>query len=39
MRPDHPVLGLGDVEFLCDQRQGDAGHEHYEALEELAGCG
>jgi hypothetical protein len=35
----NPVLGLGDVEFLRDQRQGDAGYEHHEALEEFAGRG
>jgi hypothetical protein len=34
---DHAVLHRGQVEFLADQRQGDAGHEHDQSLEELAG--
>jgi hypothetical protein len=38
-RSDHPVLGPREAEFLPDERHGDAGHEHDEALEELAGRG
>ncbi|MBV8614872.1 MAG: hypothetical protein JOY66_14070 [Acetobacteraceae bacterium] len=36
-RADDPFLGRADLELARDQRQGDAGHEHDEALEELPG--
>ena len=34
---DDAVLRLAEIEFLGDQRQGDAGQEHDQSLEKLAG--
>ena len=35
-RADQAMLGRREIELLADQRQGDAGHEDDQALEELA---